>query len=435
MAALKCPNTSCTFLFDPAKVPAGALLACPRCKNRFRVSDALVPAGPPAGVPVIQSTPSPPESTKAMLMRWMPGLLIGLVVAMGIGVLAAGVAKYRAGRADVGGGDEQQFSSHRIAIRAPADPWTRDRELENKLNVNLGAYSRQLPAASIAYAARTYDTRNATKGELESFVNERLRKLCDNLRVEPKSDVTWLGSPAVAMEFRGTTSSQTVIGEAMAVSIAGTAYFFIAWSPEADWTALEAEMSAARLRARLVGVPNGWTETKTLSQSFSGTRASYTISDAESIWNKPAGRSAADQDPQCDLYLVAEIREKGRRSDVKPRAELLTYVLPGQSDPMKTAIDYVSRRKSRNPELFQEFVVETIREPVSGDEPIAVLPDEPIAVTRIKLSHPKSPDVAKLLVISAVSIEGKIVVVEALCPWDERTRWERRLVSIAGSLK
>lgn len=441
MAALKCPNASCSFLFDPAKVPPGALLACPRCENRFRVADAKAPTGPgspangPAGASVIRSAPPPPESTKATLLRWMPGLLIGLVVAMGLGVLAAAVAKYKAERGDVGGADEQLFSSHRIGIRAPAEPWARDRELENKLVVNLGVYSRREPAASIAYAARAYDTRNATKSELESFVSERLLKLCDNLRMEPKSDVTWLGSPAVATEFRGTTSNQTVIGETMAVTIAGTAYFFFAWAREADWTALEAEVSAARQRARLVGVPSGWKETKTLSQSFAGTRANYTVSDAESIWIKPAGRSPADQDPLCDLYLVAELRDKGRRTDVRPRAELLAYVLPGHSDPMKAAVDFVSKRKSRNPELFQEFVTETIREPVGGDEPIAVLPEEPIAVTRIRLSHPKSPDVAKLLVIAAVAFEGKIVAVEAVCPWDERTRWERRLVAIAGSLK
>jgi len=29
--ALKCPNPSCPYLFDPSRVPAGVVLTCPRC--------------------------------------------------------------------------------------------------------------------------------------------------------------------------------------------------------------------------------------------------------------------------------------------------------------------------------------------------------------------------------------------------------------------
>lgn len=47
--ALKCPNPSCPFLFDPTQVPPGALLTCPRCGMRFTLGPT--PGGPPPGYP------------------------------------------------------------------------------------------------------------------------------------------------------------------------------------------------------------------------------------------------------------------------------------------------------------------------------------------------------------------------------------------------
>ncbi len=50
MPALKCPNPSCPYLFDPSGVPPGVLLACPRCGMRFTLGPAAPPAAaPPAG--------------------------------------------------------------------------------------------------------------------------------------------------------------------------------------------------------------------------------------------------------------------------------------------------------------------------------------------------------------------------------------------------
>src|SRR5438067_11424446 len=48
MPALKCPNPSCPFLFDPSLVPPGAVLTCPRCAMRFTLGSGP-PEAPPAG--------------------------------------------------------------------------------------------------------------------------------------------------------------------------------------------------------------------------------------------------------------------------------------------------------------------------------------------------------------------------------------------------
>jgi hypothetical protein len=56
MAALKCPNPTCPFLFDPTQVPPGAILTCPRCGMRFTL-------GPTAFQP--PALPQPPVAARA----------------------------------------------------------------------------------------------------------------------------------------------------------------------------------------------------------------------------------------------------------------------------------------------------------------------------------------------------------------------------------
>ena len=51
--SLKCPNPSCPYLFDPATVPTGVVLACPRCTTRFTLESpaATSAAAPPSAGP------------------------------------------------------------------------------------------------------------------------------------------------------------------------------------------------------------------------------------------------------------------------------------------------------------------------------------------------------------------------------------------------
>jgi hypothetical protein len=436
MAALKCPKSTCSFLFDPDKVPVGALLACPRCQVKFRVGDAQAAAVAAPAEPVAEPRPAPADDAAPAAWRaWLPMAGIALLLAVGIGALVAAFLKYQGRGKDVGGSEEQLFTDHNAGIRAPLEPWERDRDLENRLVVNLGCYRRATPDAGIAYAAQKFDTRNARRTELEAFLRERLRKLCDDLQTDDPGTDKWLGGEAITLAFRGTHQTKVVNGECKAVSVAGTAYYLIAWAGERDFEATKPDRDAAASRIRLLGARSTWKESGSANLVFASKKLDYKLIDAESVWREPKNRSPGDQDPACDLYLEAEIQPKGKRLDVRPRAELLAYILPAAGDPMRAATDYVTKRKSRNPELYQEFVFETVKEAVGGDEPLGSPPGEAVAVMRMKMTHPKSPDVAKLIVVAAIEVNGKVVAVEAICPWDQRAIWERRLVNLAGSLR
>lgn len=434
MAALKCPNPTCSFLFDPTKVPAGALLACPQCTMRFKLASA--PATGPSGQPSAFTDVGRNERPSYSHSTWKSRLpIIGIVVLVTFGLFVFLFATTKIFRTDPLKNDEQLFADHSVAIQPPVDPWVRDRDSETALNLNLGVYRRLSPDARIGYAAQKQDGRNARKSELALFLNDRLRRLCENLNLEERPGEEWLGQSAVKYEFRGTTKSPAVIvGECFGVSIKGIAYYFFAWAPEGEIAQAVAEFDMARTRVRLLNPQRAWTEKKPEIAMVAGKAADYTLTDGERIWTAPKNSQPTDEDPLADLLLRAEIKPKGGRDDLIFKADLFVYVLPAAPDAMKSASEYVLTRKSRNPELFAEFHFEELTVPPNGDEPQGDPTADPIPTRRWKMTHPKSPESARLIVVSAIDANGKIVVVEATCQWRQRDVWERRLVAIAGSL-
>lgn len=434
MAALKCPNPTCSFLFDPTKVPPGALLSCPQCAMRFKLATS------PTTNSNTQGSAFADVSRDGQLTYSQPSWkshlpIIGMVLLVATGLFVFLVALMRMNRTDPSTNDEQFFADHSVAIRTPAEPWTRDRDGETELNLNLGVYRRLSPDARIGYAGQKQDGRNARKSELTLFMNDRLKRLCENLNLEERPGENWLGQPAVKYEFRGTTKSQAVIvGECLGVSIKGIAYYFFAWAPEREIAQAVAEFDLAKTRIRLVNPQRAWTEKKPELALFPGKSADYTVTDGERIWNVPKNSQPTDEDPLADLLLRAEIKPKGSREDLVFKADLYSYVLPSSPDPMKAASEFVLTRKSRNPELFAEFQFEELKELPVGDEPQGDQPTDPVPTRRWKMTHPKSPESARLIVVSAIDANSKIVAVEATCLWRQREVWERRLVAIAGSL-
>jgi hypothetical protein len=432
MAALKCPNPRCSFLFDPSKVPAGALLSCPQCAMRFKLALASglndqLPAFADVS-PDVRPAYSQPKLTS-------PLPIIGFVILVFIGLTVFIYAAARMFRNAPSANNEQLFSDHWAAIRPPDEPWVRDRDSETALNLNLGVYRRTGPDARIGYAGQKMDGRNARKSELVFFLTDRLKRLCENLNIEERPGEEWLGQPTVKYEFRGTTKSQAVIvGECFGVSIKGIAYYFFAWAPEGEITQAVAEFDLAKTRFRVLNPQRAWTEKKLEVALFFGKTADYALTDVERIWHVPKNSLPSDEDPLADLLLRAEIKPKGGRNDLVFKSDLFTYVLPAAPDPMNAASEFVLSRKSRNPELFAEFQFEEWKEPPQGDEPEGVVSNDPIPVRRWKMTHPRSPESARLIVVSAIDVNGKIVAVEATCLWRQREVWERRLVAIAGSL-
>ena len=420
MSLLTCPNAPCPATFDPSALAPGAAVTCPACGSRFRVGRANAdPANRPA---------APPPR-----VSFLSVFVLVAVVTIGIVLILYSVARRR-GPAPVAE-KEIRFAEQNVALTPPDAPWARDRDAEAALKMNLGFYTRTGPDAGFAFAAQTFGDRDARPSEFRSFLDERLRRLCDTLQQSPTPGATWFGREAMKIEFRGTIKGHAVVaGEAWAVPVKGFAYFFFAWATERDAPSLAATFADARGRMRLLSPRNEWAESKPPGTVFQSATHPYTVFDSDGLWAVPRGSRPTDEDPLADLWIHVEIKPRGRAGDAAARADAYAFLVPASSDPLAAAVKYVTSRPSRNPERHAAFQFDVLKDPITGDEPLGGPPANPQPVTRLKMTHPDNPDVSRLIVVAALEIPGSVVAVEATCLWRDREVFERRLVNLAGSV-
>ena len=152
---LKCPNPSCPYLFDPSTVPAGVVLACPRCTMRFTLGAGIAgantrqPAAHPARPTPVPQAPDPqaaspfdemtPETARAdgetgprlpvRSSRLQTLLLVGVAV---IGLAGAGIAvwyKLTQKPEEITPDLSTNFPDRNFAFVEPPDAWSQDGEM------------------------------------------------------------------------------------------------------------------------------------------------------------------------------------------------------------------------------------------------------------------------------------------------------------------
>src|SRR5439155_8996336 len=134
------PNPTCTFLFDPSKVPTGATLECPRCRKRFALAQSAV-------APDLGLTSGPPgEKPKGR------SLAAYLLPTLGVMVVVGGIAAVVliwGGKGGTVRSNDVMSEVLNFRFTPPGAPWEADEEYKtNKLGVNVAAYRRTTPDAS-----------------------------------------------------------------------------------------------------------------------------------------------------------------------------------------------------------------------------------------------------------------------------------------------
>jgi hypothetical protein len=427
MAPLKCPNSVCDFLFDPSKVPAGAVLQCPRCGRRFSLAQsAAVPEFSQVSRDAAESIPR-----GRGLASYVVPVAVGIVAVVGIvaAVLLSG-GKPKPGRTDVITSDTLNFS-----FTPPGPPWLPDEEMKtNRLGVNVAAFRRSDPDAWVAMAAKDFGGRNPRKIELDLFLDDRLRRVFDNLKLEDKGEATWAGRPAYRSEFRATAKGTdiVVVGECYALGHKGVGYWFFAWAPQAAVATVHEEFDPIRERLTFRSDRDKWVEAKPKQNVLAG-ETGYSLTDREGIWAKSTRLDPKDEDPKADLVAEAVDPIKGPAADGNPTARLVVFLIDPDTDPLATARKYVEARHNRDPETFGPVAFEELTDEPKGDPPPGGMTGETKTI-RLRLTRPNSPSSTKLLVVAGVPVGGKVAAVELSCPWNERSIWEKRLVALAGTL-
>lgn len=467
-SALKCPNPSCPYLFDPSRVPAGVILTCPRCAMRFTLGTPTAatnsPAPGPTTPPQVPSEltfetaptrpPRPPAANgqppTAMtdadadeaeaIDRAGRRQTITLAVIVAVLLAGAGLAIYFQATSDPGpvhGRGGTEMPDFNFSFDPPGSAWSADDEMKVKLGAPVKlVYHRLDPDAYIAVGARDYDTRQPRAGELQDGLMGPLRKLFENVRVEadvPKAK--WLGQDARAFQFRAQSREGNVGGVCHAVSYKGIAYWAICWCGENDVEAVLPQFEAAREKFHLMDRREKWQPREGTTRDFRGEKADYRLTDAEGVW-QAADTRAEDEDPQADLYLKAKLKRRGQ--DFANEAELLVFVVDGGGgDPLQDARKYVEARRTAEIRRANAEFTPTFKE-LTGDpdgppSPNAGEPHSP--VVRLQSTVPGASNQSRLIVVSGTRVGGKLVVVQAWCEWAERPAFETVFMQMAGSLR
>jgi hypothetical protein len=458
-SALKCPNPSCPYLFDPSRVPGGVVLTCPRCGMRF-------PLGPPP--PVTAAAPAPtaavdssfasmgaiePEAgpEEPLVQSSFPavgkaGPLQTVIIAFICFVMLAGVGtmiyfRFIEKPSPLGGGSDAKLREHNLSFEAPPSPWAIDDDTRAKLGPPvILAFKRTNPDAYIAIGAKNFETRAPRPSELKSAMDRVLDRVFGEVRQEPRAGISFLGQPAThAFKFEAQSKDgPNVAGVCFATSYKGIGYWYLAWAGEKDAAEQEATFTEIRDKLKLDRYRENWTATDQPIRTFGGHALSYQVLDGEDMWKEPdeKERSAAGEDPNADLLLVAKVKQK--RRDFDDEATLLAIILDGEAgDPLARARKYVedqqtTRVKDADAKLMPAFIERTGAP--DGDPPSNPV-DTPTPVARLQMTVPGASNFSKLLVVSAIKIGDRIVVVEAWCAWKDREVFEAKLMQIAGSLR
>jgi hypothetical protein len=239
--ALKCPNPSCPYLFDPSTVPPGVVLACPRCGMRFTLGNpaaAAPPTSPQASAPTATfggypgtppgygappgypPAPQPgypphaptyapanrapqkplnptfgdmtPETARAdgeegprlpvRSSKLQTYLLIGVGI---VALCSAGVAiwykvTHRNPSGYGSGSVVLKDKEKNFSLEPPPKPWVRDEEMRAKLSAPyIHVYRRDEPEAYIAVGARDYPNSSPRPSDLEAGLTQALHRILE----------------------------------------------------------------------------------------------------------------------------------------------------------------------------------------------------------------------------------------------------------------
>jgi len=455
--ALKCPNPSCPYLFDPSRVPAGVVLTCPRCGMRFTLgspAEANAAPAPPAtegpsfdGMPALEPEPGEREPVRRSFSAAGPaGPLQTVIIAFICFAMLAGVVtmiyfRFLEKPSPIGRGNDAKLREHNLSFEPPASPWVVDDDTRARLGPPIIlAFKRSNPDAFIAIGAKNFDTRDPRPSELKNAADRVLDRVFGEVRQEPRAGLTLLGQPAVhAFKFEAQSKDgPNVAGLCLDTSYKGIGYWYLAWAAEKDAGEQEATFAEVRDKLKLGKNRENWTSKEQPIRTFGGHALSYQLLDGEDMWKEPdeKDRPAAGEDPNADLLLLAKVKQKGR--DFADEATLVAMILDGNTgDPLSRARKYVEEQRTQRVkeagEKLMPMFIERTGVP-DGDPPSNPV-DAPTPIVRLQMTVPGASNSSKLLVISAIKIGDKLVAVEAFCAWKDREAFEAKLMQIAGSLR
>ena len=468
---LKCPNPSCPYLFDPSRVPAGVVLACPRCTTRFTLGNHQAQSAAPQGpaypaqagtttAPIHAQAPTQfgpeltfsemtPETARAdgeggprlpvRGSKLQTILLVG-VAAFALAGAAVAVWYKLTHKPDEARPDTAiRFPEKNFSLEAPPRPWTQDGDMQAILgSPYIRVYKRENPDAYMAFGARDYNSQEPRSTDLKQNLLNPLSRLLAPRTLNQQAipaGTTWFGAPVQGFNFRAQLKNGSAVeGEAYYVSHKGLGYWFLAWTGENEMYAEQkGAFAKARERCNWLDLRKDWVSKHSNIVPFKNNVLGYTILDGEGIWTEELDEERVKaEDPKADKYLTARVKQKN--DDFANEADLVILVLDSMGDPLEQARSYIERRENADVENRGKTTFQPHAEDTTFDEPNAVEGNAPYSLLKSKNS---TSSVSRLWAISAIKIGDKTVVACAKCLYsqDDREQFERKFVVLVRSLR
>ena len=160
MPHVTCPKNGCGWTVDPATVPAGWVITCPQCGQRFRLATA-------ARTPVRRG-----EGFSSLLAV---GGVVLVMAAVGGAIATAVLIKRKPSSAQSGPVRQMQDLDRNFAFTPPGGDWHVDKELSTSLGVNVAAlHWATAPEAWAAVAVKDYGNRVPLGSELRDTMSATL---------------------------------------------------------------------------------------------------------------------------------------------------------------------------------------------------------------------------------------------------------------------
>ncbi|MBP3955280.1 hypothetical protein J8F10_08300 [Gemmata sp. G18] len=464
---LKCPNPSCPYTFDPAQVPKGVVLSCPRCTMQFTLgAPPVAPVRPPApAAPPLEpdfevvrraaleerdpDEPLPGRKTGGYQVFILAGIAAVLMAGTSIAIIFKILNRGGSTSSTSSGGTTLVDKDRNVSIDPLPTGWAQDDATRLRVRSPfVYGFKRESPEAYVIFGSTEYAKGRAPRSsEMKRDLEVPLKKqLFSEYAKEPVPETSWLGqkiSPDHGFRFRAKSDDLVWQGEAYTATSKGIAYFWVGWCGENDFEGLKDEFKAFRGKFKLLDLRNDWRETVAKEVDYKGGTVPYVFTDAEDIWKEEPIETPKQTTPELDRWLRISHAPRADRKALTDDAELQVYILDGAGEPLDRARDFVKARwanhvKTANDELPAPTFTERTGDPEGDPLPKG---ETPVVRFESKVVDPADPKVvvasseSRLLVVSAARIGEKIVVVHCWCELAKRGVFEARFIQIASTLR
>jgi hypothetical protein len=366
------------------------------------------------------------------LRKLLPAMVFGVI---GLAALGGVIYLYQTGYLSALGeawksGDKSasairpyDFPRHNFRLQ-PANRSWKEEEGIKRTQIDIRAtlaLRHEDPNSWMAVIAQDYKDRTPLDAELVDDGVRRLREFFKGFEYELKDrqkDLRLAGQHALRMDIQGEVNSTLMAGECWTFGYKGFAYWFVTWAPIDNAPQLGDEWESLRQGLSLLKEREGWTGPIVREATLAGTKAAYTLTYVEGVWEK---QTAGDYDTRADAALLGH--DQGDPKDTGKTATALVLLLDKADDLKAAATAARAYLEKRQKDVYPDTTIEEVQDKnAKAERPPDEIGNVRGRLFRLHVSNGESRE--RLIHLAVVSAKDQVVAIQCECDWRRRGYWE-----------